>query len=319
MKVKLSILFFLFFTVKFLYSQERIPPPPCYGNQNTGAGGTIGRSYFLNGYSGDVIEFGFGNYLLEELNFNDVFVIYIATDAPGRNILDQTVDDADDPYRIAITNSNTYGFGSTITFPEGFEASYAIAIDTNSGGLYSIPSSGEVGNGGLNYITSVNSTLISSTQTSFSISFTPSDIDIANEEEFYFVGLYVGHNGYTYDEGYGDGILEGTQGADDVTFTSSRTIEMYNNSCPIATLNNYKNSLKIIDAKYVNNKLSINGVNDEVTIRLYDLMGREVLNIRQQVNGNAEIPIELLKNQLQFIVIETSNKKKVLKVIPNTH
>ena len=46
-------------------------------------------------------------------------------------------------------------------------------------------------------------------------------------------------------------------------------------------------------------------------------MGRDVLNIRQQINEYAEIPIDLLKNQLQFIVIESSSKRKVLKVIPS--
>ena len=318
MVLKLSILFIVLFSVNSIYAQA-IPPPPCHGNQNTGAGGTIGRSYFVSPYSGDNINLGFGNYLLEELNFNDVFVIYIATDAPGRNILDQTVDDANDPYRIAITNSNVSGFGSTITFPAGFEVSYAIAVDTNSGGLYSIPNSGAVGNGELNYITSVNSTLSSNTQQGFSINFTSSDIGIASEEQFYFVGLYVGHNGYTYDEGYGGGILAGTQGADNVTFTSALTITTNSSSCPVATLNNYENSLKSIDATYANDKLHISGVNDEVTIKVYDLMGRDVLNIRQQINEYAEIPIDLLKNQLQFIVIESSSKRKVLKVIPSSY
>ena len=44
--------------------------------------------------------------------------------------------------------------------------------------------------------------------------------------------------------------------------------------------------------------------------------GRVVLNIRKRINGNAEIHMDLLKNQLQFIVIESSIKRKVLKVIP---
>jgi hypothetical protein len=317
MKFKLSILLIGIFTLSSLFSQERIPPPPCYANGNTGAGGVVGNGSFLNFYEGESINLGFGSGNGPVVEFNDVLVFYIATSAPGRNILDNTVDDSNDPYRIAISNSNIYGFGSTITFPEGFEVSYAIAVDTNSGGLYSIPSEGNVGNGGLNYITSVNSTLSSNTQGGFNINFSTSDIGIASEEDFYFVGLYVGHDGYTYDEGYG-GILEGTQGADDVTYTSYRVIETNTSTCRTITLNNYENNYKSIDATYVNNKLHISGVNEEVTIRLYNLMGREVLNIRQQVNGSAEIPIELLKNQLQFIVIEASNKKKVLKIISSS-
>jgi hypothetical protein len=300
------------------FAQNRIPPPPCYANDNTGAGGVVGNGYFLKGYSEDFINFSF-HLQQEGGDFNDVLVIYIATESPGRNIIDQTVDDANDPYRTAITNSNAYGFGSTITFPAGFEASYAIAIDANSGGLYSIPNSGNVGNGELNYITSVNSTLSSNTQQFFDINFIPLDIGLANAEEFYFVAIYVGHNGYTYDEGYGDGILDGTQGTDDVTFTTCRAINTIQPGCSTVTLNNHENNKNDIGATYVNNILSINGINDEVTIRLYDLMGRGVLNFRKQINGSAKIPMDLLKNQLQFIVIESSNKRKVLKVIPTSH
>ncbi|MEZ4781857.1 MAG: hypothetical protein R2816_09940 [Flavobacteriaceae bacterium] len=194
--------------------------------------------------------------------------------------------------------------------------SYAIAIDTNSGGLYSIPSSGAIGNGGLNYITSVNSTLTSNTQEDFTINFTTSDIGISDGEDFYFVGLYVGHNGYTYDEGYGDGILAGTQGADNVIFTYARTITTGSNGCPTATLNDEENSLKSIDAYYINNKLHISGINAKVNIVVYNLMGREVVRIKKQINGSGKTPIDLVKNQLQFIIIESSNKRKVLKVMP---
>lgn len=316
MKSKLSILFITIFTLNSLFSQERIPPPPpCFANGNIGAGGVIGNGYFYKDIGDDNVVINFNLNPDPGIEFNDVLVIYIATNVPGRNIIDHTVDDSNDPYRIAITNSNISGFGSTITFPQGFEVSYAIAIDTNAGGLYSIPSEGNVGNGELNYITSVNSTLTSNTILSFDFDFERSDIGIASGEEFYFVGLYVGHNGYTYDEGYGDGIIEGTQGADDVTYTGAKVIYANSNRCEEITLNNNENNYNNIDAEYINNKLHVNGVNEEVTIRLYDLVGREVLNIKQQVYGNAAIPIELLKNQLQFIVIETSNKKKVLKII----
>ncbi|MCB0461718.1 MAG: hypothetical protein R2816_01900 [Flavobacteriaceae bacterium] len=317
MKINLYIISIVFFMVSSINSQEKLPPPPCYANYNTGASGVIGNGHFLKTYSGDDITMHFSNGY--EVEFNDVLVFYIATSAPGRNTIDQTVDDSYDPYRIAITNSNAYGYGSTITFPEGFEASYAIAIDTNSGGLYSIPNSGNVGNGGLNYITSVNSTLSTNTQRNFVINFTPSDIGIANEEEFYFVGLYVSHNGYTYDEGYGDGILPGTIASDDITFTGYRSYGAIQAGCTTITMDDKESNYNSIDAKYVNNKLQINGLYEEVTIAHYDLMGRVAFKSKQQINGETEIPINVLKNQIQFILIESSNKRKVLKVLSTSH
>lgn len=307
-------------TVAFLltlsvgFSQNRVPPPPCYANNNTGAGGVIGNGYWLNNSTGSDISLNFYIHQAEAL-FNDVLVMYIATSVSGRTILDETVDDAADGYRTAITNSNAYGFGSNITFPLGFEVSYAIAIDTNSGGLYSIPSSGTIGNGELNYVTSVNSTLTSNTQTDFQISFNPSDIGITIEEDFYFVALYVGHNGYTYDEGYGDGILAGTQGDDDVNYTSARLFVRDQIGCSSLSIEENENNIM---AYYSDNALHISGVNAKVNIVAYDIMGREIVKMKQHVNGDTEIPLNLLKNQLQFIVIESSNKRKLLKVLPTS-
>lgn len=313
---KSNIIILMLLTSCFIFSQNKIPPPPCYANDNTGAGGLIGNGHFLNGLDEDVLNLHFYT-PTEGGNFDAVLVLYIDTGAPGRTSLDQAVDDADDPYRIAITNSNAFGFGSTVTFPEEFEASYAVAVDINSGGLYAIPNTGNIGNGDLNYITSVNSTLASNTQIHFDISVSNTDIGISAQDEILIVAMYVGHDGYTFDEGYGDGILEGTQGADDVSFSGFRAISTDQVGCRTTALSIDENDSNSIDATFVNNKLQINGVNDEVTISLYDLLGRKILKINRKINGNAEIPMELLKNQLQFIVIESSNRKKVLKVIPN--
>lgn len=302
-----------FLTFSMGFSQNRIPPPlPCFGNNNTGAGGVIGNGWFYHSYNGG-IQFQFTT----QGDFNDVLVIYLHTNASGRNIIDQTVDDAADPYRTAITNSNAYGFGSTITFPTGFEVSYAIAIDINSGALYSIPNTGDVGDGGLNYINSVNSTLTYNTQTEFDISFNSSDIGIASGEDFYFVAIYVGHNGYTYDEGYGDGILAGTQGDDDINYTGARLFTFNSSSCQSVLSVNENNNNNIM-ANYIDNELHISGINAKVNIVAYDIMGREIVKINQQINGYAKIPMNLLKNQLQFILIESSNKRKVLKVLPTS-
>ncbi|NNL32292.1 MAG: hypothetical protein HKO80_03700 [Flavobacteriaceae bacterium] len=313
---KSNITILALLTSCFVFSQNRIPPPPCYANDNTGAGGVIGNGHFLHFDDEDFLNLHFYS-PTDGGNFDAVLVIYMDTGGPGRTILDQTVDDSDDPYRIAITNSNAFGFGSTVTFPDGFEASYAIAIDSNSGGLYAIPSTGNIGNGDLNYITSVNSTLTSNTQSHFDISILYSDIGISPQDELLIVAMYVGHDGYTFDEGYGDGIWPGTQGADAVFFSGFRAFSSDQVGCRTTALSIDENDGNIIDATFVNNRLQINGVNDEVTINVYDLLGRNVSKITQQISGYAKIPIELLKDQLQFIVVESSNKKKVIKVIPH--
>ena len=105
--INIRLLIFFLLIVGFSSAQ---PPPVCFGNNNTGAGGVIGNSRFASGYAGEDIYLGFVHNADDNPEFNDVFILYIATSAPGRNILDQTVNDADDPYRIAITNSNVNGF-----------------------------------------------------------------------------------------------------------------------------------------------------------------------------------------------------------------
>ena len=164
-------------------------------------------------------------------------------------------------------------------------------------------------------LSTVNSTLTSNAQTGFEISFNPLDIGITSDESFYFVALYVGHNGYTYDEGYGDGILSGTQGDDDVNFTSARLLNSNSGCQTVLSIDENKDNMM---AYYSNNALHISGVNAKVNIMAYDIMGREVVKIIQHVNADTEIPMDLLKNQLQFIVIETANKRKLLKVLPTS-
>ena len=90
--------------------------------------------------------------------------------------------------------------------------------------MYSIPSTGPVGTGELNFITTVNSTLTSSAQRFYEFSFYWEDIGLTDTDEFSFVGLYVRNTGYSSDEGYGEGITIGTEGSDEITFTGSITL-----------------------------------------------------------------------------------------------
>ncbi|NND52930.1 MAG: hypothetical protein HKN54_11035, partial [Flavobacteriaceae bacterium] len=296
-------------------AQNGPPPPPCYANGNVGAGGVVGTGHYFSGYNGSMINFSFKlGTDMAGVEFNDVLVLYLATGHPGRSVIDNTVDDSADGYRIAITNSNVNGFGSTITFPVDFEATHAIAIDSNSGGLYTIPNNGPIGNGDLVFVNSVNSTLVSNTQEIFEISFDAADIGLSANDPFMLVGVYVSHTGFTYDEGYGDGIASNTQGSDDISFSGIPNQSACWNTLSIDALEN-----STIRANYYNNALHINGLYDTVEIKSFDLLGRKLFSENHEIYGQKSIPMPLKKNQFQFIVIENSVMKKVIKVIPRSN
>ena len=253
-------------TSNFMSSQ---PPPPCNANGNSGFGGAVGEGQFLfSGEFSNPIEFHMN---ASSNDMRDILVFYIDTGAPGRNEIGATVDDNADDHRIAISNSNAYGYGSIINFPPGFEATYAVAIDVNFGGLYSIPSTGSVGVGELDFITSVNSTLTSITQGFYEFNFNWEDIGLGVGDEFHFVGVYVRNNGYSSDEGYGAGIVIGTEGSDNITFTGYLTLP----GCS-QTLGDTEKSSNIIAMYYFDDQLYIKGINELATISVYDIQGRKI-------------------------------------------
>lgn len=293
-------------------SGQAIPPPPCNANDNSGFGGAVGLNRFLR--AGDENTIALNMSLYYGGDFNDIFVLYIANGSPGRSIINNSTDDDDDAYRIAITNSDAYGYGSTITFPSGFEATHAIAVDANFGGLWSIPNVGNVGTGELNFIKSVNSGIITPSQdTSFNISFDWADIGLTSADDFYYVGMYVSHEGYTSDEGYGDGILAGTEGADDVVFTGYKS---YQYDCNV-TLGAKKPNINLPKVYFIDGNLNINSLYDSVNIKVYDINGRLVQQSKHQVYGTISLPMNLYKKQLYFILIEGAKSKRILKVIPH--
>ncbi|WP_103052882.1 hypothetical protein [Hanstruepera neustonica] len=301
----------LIFATMQVYSQVP-PPPPCLANGNNGFGGAVGEGVFSSA-TGNTNPIVFGMQVHPDSgSMDDILVFYIDTGAPGRNAIDNTVDDNGDVYRIAITNSDSFGFGSHITFPPGFEASYAVAVDVNFGGLYAIPASGTISTNDLEFVSTVNSTLTSPTQLYYEFSFSWEAIGLTSGDEFEIVGLYVRNNGFSSDEAYGEGVSAGTSGSDDITFIDSITLP----GCG-ETLSNNSNEDEALDLYYVNNQLFLKGINDLVSISVYDIHGRNIYQKEHEVNDVTPIHLELNKNQLQFIVVESSKAKKVLKVIPN--
>ena len=313
--MKNIILVLLVLLTHTLFSQasvgsSKIPPPPCYANGNSGFGGSVGEGLILSSDPNDIVEF---NMSTNGNEMNDILVFYIDTGAPGRNVIDLSIDDSLDSHRVAISNSNISDFGSVIQFPTGFEASYAVAINTDFAGLWSIPATGTVGDNGLNFINSVNSTLTSNLQLSYQFSFDWADIGLTETDIFNFVGVYVSSSGYSSDEGYGSGIVSGTQGADDLIFNGYLSFPQCD-----ATLSDVDSVLdNTITVKYFDNQLFIKGLNDITKICVYDIIGREIYNEKHKINDTQLIPLKLIKNELQFIVIESSNIQEVLKVIPD--
>jgi hypothetical protein len=289
----------------------QVPPPPCYPNGNSGFGGAIGEGLLLKSWDSSTFEFHMST---NNTEINDILVLYFDTGAPGRNVIDETIDDSADDHRTAITNSNAFGFGSTINFPTDFNASYAIAVNINYGGLWSIPSTGSVGMNGLNFVASVNSNLTSNTQNTYVFSIDWTDMGVSSTYEMKFVAVYVSSTAYNSDEGYGVGITSGTQGSDAITFTEALPFPACSNN---SQLSDDAHAMETITANYFNNQLSVKGLNDLATIRVYDILGRELYYEQQQVKEQESIPLDLNINELQFIVIESLGRKKVIKVIPN--
>jgi hypothetical protein len=144
-----------------------------------------------------------------------------------RNVIDINVDDQGDDYRKAISQAGSDG--SVVTFPAGFEASYAIAINQFGSGLFSIPATGAVvtGPNELGFLGAVGNPA-SNTQASFSFTFDWSNIGLTDKDEFDFVITYLNSsNGFSSDEGYGNGIPTPNPGTNDFTFTSSESYPDY--------------------------------------------------------------------------------------------
>jgi len=211
--------------IVLFYTSPLIAQTTYSGNGNSGFGNPVGSSTLVFDDDGTTIT---GTFTKGTGDFNDAMVIYISTGAAGRSVIDSDVNDENDDLRRAISSAGANA--SDITFPSGFEATHAIAINANFGGLWSIPSTGSVGNGGLIFSTDPVGVgnPASNTTASFAFSFDWSEIGLTANDKFEFVITYLNSgNGFLSDEGYGDGLPTGNPGAANVTFTSFRNYPNY--------------------------------------------------------------------------------------------
>ncbi|BAO56007.1 T9SS type A sorting domain-containing protein [Nonlabens marinus] len=214
-KFYVSTLFSLFFATIALQAQVNYS-----GNGNTGFGGPVGPSSLQFSDNGTTVTGTFTKGTSD--NFNNEMVIYIDSKSGG---FSSTVN-FNDPNSGDKLRRSIAGYGgfdgasrSVVNFPSGFEADYAIAINTGFGGLWQL-----IENAEFPFIDGVGNPA-NNTDTSFTFSFDWSELGISNSNNFKFVITYMdgfGGNGvFRSDEGYGDGLPSGNPGTDDVTFTSS--------------------------------------------------------------------------------------------------
>lgn len=177
------------------------------GSMTSGFGGAVGGSTMDWTDDGTTVTVDFTKGLG---TFEDVFVLYLDTGIGGRSSIGPELNDrvSRDRASVSYLHEDT---GHSLTFPTGFEASYAISINSSlSDGLFSIPETGDVDDSGLGYIDTVGkpSSIFDS---SFTFSFDLAEIGLTSHvpAEIKFVATYVtpyeGPNGlgFVTNEGYG--------------------------------------------------------------------------------------------------------------------
>jgi hypothetical protein len=264
------------------------------GNGNSGFGSPIGNSSMSISDDGTTLTV---NFTKGSGDFNDYMVMYIDNGTAGRSVIDGDVNDDADSHRRAISNTGS----GDLTFPAGFEATHAIAINPGFGGLWSIPTS-TVGSNGLGYIDAVGFPA-SSTTPSFTFSFDWSEIGLTNSDSFPFVVTYGnpndnGTNMFSSDEGYGN-IASGNPGLSAFSFTS---VHFY----PSGTLNIDEITSEFnfsIFPNPVKNSFTIN--RDVKELNIYDITGKLVTVKKEIVKG---IPIDISNLNTGIYILNVENE-----------
>ena len=298
-----------FFLINLIFSIPAIMAQANYnGNGNGGFGEPVGGSNMTINDNGTTVTITFNKGIGD---FNDDMVMYIDSKSGGFGSTANFADpDAGDRLRRAITGAGIFDGGtrSTVNFPSGFEPDYAIAVNTEFGGLWEL-----VENATFPFITGVGNPA-SSTDASFVMSFNKEDIGIdpGDNVTFNFVITYMnafGGNGvFRSDEGYGAGLPTGNPGTDDVTFSS---FEVYDAKLNI-------NSLKInqLKSRIVNSELIVSGVNASANLKLYNLLGQSVIDLSNVTINNELILSDLnLTKGVYLLKISIEGKTKTIKLV----
>jgi hypothetical protein len=227
--------------------------------------------------------------------------MYIDNGTSGRNVIDGDVHDTADSHRRAISNTGS----GDLTFPVGFEATHAVAINTTFGGLWSIPSVGMVGDNGLGYIDAVGMPA-SSSSASFPFSFDWAEIGLTGSDSFAFVVTYGnpndgGSNMYSSDEGYGTIVSTGNPALSAFSFSS---VLFY----PSGSLgiNDFESNLDLtVYPNPTSNSFSLNKTINK--IHIFDLSGKLVKTFSGAFSEKDDYDISSLNQGLYLVKIENNN------------
>lgn len=193
------------------------------GNGNTGFGGAVGNGSLLLTNDGTTISGTFTRGTSG--NFNDALVLYFDSVSGGFSTTSSFNDQLDDLRKAVsgVSGSNR----STLTFPSGFSADYAVALKPTSpgnfGGLWSLANGGD---NSLGFITSVSlSPNNSNNAANYTFSFAVSQLGLTpnTATTISLLGSYVSATGFRSTEAVAGGV-SGTQGHFPFTSFSAGTL-----------------------------------------------------------------------------------------------
>jgi len=276
------------------------------GNGNTGFGGPVGQSSLSIDDDGTTITFtltkGGGD-------FNDALILYLDTGVTGRNIINSEVNDNNDPLRVAISNGDSSGTASDVTFASGFETFYAIGISSDFIGLFSIPATGPVGDNGLGFEkTLVGFPAFNPTDATITFSVDWADLGLTSTDSFDFVGLYLSGTAFNSDEAYGDGIAPGATGGTNVAFSNFLT---YSQSLGLET-----SSLNDVKITSKNKTISILGIDDRADIALFNILGQSVFSTENMdLSVRNSLQFNELKSGMYLVRLNVNGETKTFKIL----
>jgi len=205
------------------------------GNNETGFGGAVGEGSLTLSDDGTTLT---GTFTKGAGALNDNLVLYIDSQSGGFSSTSGFADDAD-ALRRAISGIDSGAVNrSTLTFPAGFTADYAIALGPSSvsfGGVWSLANGGA---NSLGYIASVNVTPVGTANAAtytFSLPVSQLGLTANSGATFRILGTYISSTGFRSNEAL-PGNVAGTQGwnpftsSDDVSYPISLAVTNANDS-----------------------------------------------------------------------------------------
>ena len=276
------------------------------GNGNSGFGGTLGGATLTLNDDGTTVTATFNKGAGDLTN---VVVIYFDTKSGGFADT-STLTDAADGGRRAISSWDG-GQGSRITFPTGFEADYALTFSNNFSALFELDATSHTFIDGANLSPSGDPTT-----PSYTLSFDFSEIGITATDSFDFVVTYISDTAYLSNEVIGStSSITPDGGGTNPGFTgfiNFDVAEIYDS----VLSNEFFNASDIKVFATPNKSINIHGLRSEATVRVYDVLGKEVL--MQTISENqVNLSASYLKAGVYIVKLDTAYGSRTKKIVLN--